>query len=373
MKRVLYIMHVPWGIIKQRPHFFAEELSTKYKLDVLHRCQHFNKSHLVTEEDSTKGNISFYQYDILPFDKIPVIRNLIPGFINRFIIKRKMPKGKQYDIVWITSPYTYWYFKDLIPQNIPLVYDCMDDMSEFPELSLYRKDLVVKAEKLLLQRATHVFFSADHLKDIIKERYGFNGSSSVVNNAIQMPSNDFNYVPSQDVDDKIAFINSLSNPILYIGAIAPWFDFESVIKALNRNKTVNLVLIGPKSVETPNNPQIHAIGTVPRDAIFTFMQLATALIMPFKITELIKSVNPVKLYEYIYSGKPVIASRYIESEKFLPYVSLYNNSEELGNLIENSLSVKNPVFTKEEREDFLSNNTWSSRLSQIDEVLVQFT
>lgn len=365
-------MHVPWGIIKQRPHFFAEELSSIYHLDVLHRCQHFNKSHLVTKEESSKGNISFYQYDILPFDKIPVVRKLVPDFINRFIIKKRMPKGKKYDIVWITSPYTYWYFKDIIPQGIPLFYDCMDDMSEFPELSLARKELVLKAEKLLLRRTTHVIFSADHLKDKIKERYGFNGSSSVVNNAIEMPSKDFNYTPSQDVKEKIDFIQSLSSPIIYIGAIAPWFDFESVTKVLNSNKTVNLVLIGPKSVEIPDNPRIHAIGTVPRDAIFTFMQLATALIMPFKITELIKSVNPVKLYEYIYSGKPVIASRYTETEKFLPYVSLYSNSEELGKLIENSLSDNYPVFTKEEREAFLSNNTWRSRLTKIDEVLAQY-
>jgi hypothetical protein len=34
MKKILYFMHVPWGLIKQRPHFLAEKLADLYKVDV---------------------------------------------------------------------------------------------------------------------------------------------------------------------------------------------------------------------------------------------------------------------------------------------------------------------------------------------------
>jgi hypothetical protein len=36
--------------------------------------------------------------------------------------------------------------------------------------------------------------------------------------------------------------------------------------------------------------------------------------MPFQVTDLIQSVNPVKLYEYIYSNKASISVRYDETE-----------------------------------------------------------
>lgn len=369
MKSVLYIMHVPWGIIKQRPHFIAEELSSMYKVDVLHRVQHFNKKQLVTEVVKRNDNISFYEYDILPFDKIPIINCIKTTFINKLLLKRRIPCNKKYDAVWITSPYSYWYFKDLIPKDIPLYYDCMDDLSEFPELSKKRKELIIRSEGLLLKRANHVFFSAEYLKNKIIQRYNYCGKYTIVNNAIEPPTSDNGYIPPKDIKEKIDYIKGLNNPIVYIGTIALWFDFDNVIALLESNKDISVVLIGPSSIEIPKHDRLCALGTVPRDSIFGIMDAAKALIMPFKVNELIKSVNPVKLYEYIYSGKPVVASRYNETEKFLPYVSLYNEKSELINIISDILNSEVSNISREQREAFVLNNTWHSRALQIDEAI----
>ena len=35
--KILYLMHVPWGWIKQRPHFFAEYLANDFAVDVYFR------------------------------------------------------------------------------------------------------------------------------------------------------------------------------------------------------------------------------------------------------------------------------------------------------------------------------------------------
>lgn len=37
MKQILYLMHVPWGWIKQRPHFFAEYLAKDLIVDVYYK------------------------------------------------------------------------------------------------------------------------------------------------------------------------------------------------------------------------------------------------------------------------------------------------------------------------------------------------
>ena len=36
-KKILYLMHIPWGWIKQRPHFLAELLSIDFDVDVFYK------------------------------------------------------------------------------------------------------------------------------------------------------------------------------------------------------------------------------------------------------------------------------------------------------------------------------------------------
>ena len=100
------------------------------------------------------------------------------------------------------------------------------------------------------------------------------------------------------------------------------------------------------------------------------MKLSDALIMPFKINELIRSVNPVKLYEYIYSNKPIIAPLYTESKPFNKYVYLYDSKKELFDLV-NSVECGNLVTkcTNDENMAFVLKNTWDYRVSEIIELL----
>lgn len=58
MKHILYLMHIPWGWIKQRPHFFAEKLAEDAVVDVKYK-QPFKvtKKHLLTSNSETISNL----------------------------------------------------------------------------------------------------------------------------------------------------------------------------------------------------------------------------------------------------------------------------------------------------------------------------
>ena len=43
MKKILYVMHISWGWIKQRPQFIAEELAKTCEVDVYYRMSNHNK------------------------------------------------------------------------------------------------------------------------------------------------------------------------------------------------------------------------------------------------------------------------------------------------------------------------------------------
>lgn len=96
------------------------------------------------------------------------------------------------------------------------------------------------------------------------------------------------------------------------------------------------------------------------------MSLADALMMPFKLNELVKAVNPVKLYEYIMMNKPVISIGYDETEKFGEYIYRYYSQEEFNSLIFKLLNKK--LFVKKKHSEitnFILDNTWKQRAKMI--------
>ena len=133
------------------------------------------------------------------------------------------------------------------------------------------------------------------------------------------------------------------------------------------------MLIGPSNVTIPIHPQIHYVGTIKRGYIFPFMKYAYALVMPFVVNELIRSVNPVKLYEYIYTGKPVIAPRYKETEAFEGFVYLYSSPEEFVKAVMNAGDKEMNEDYREKCIAFLRNNTWACRCKTIFKFLQKFT
>lgn len=375
MKKVLYLSHIRWGWIKQRPHFLAEGLAKDYEVDYFFFQ---GRSHKACD-DYTSQNIDenlhlrLHTYRKLPFSVIPVIGGWkMFDWLNNIIIKSQLPRIENYDIVWITSPIFYPLVKRCVKRGITLIYDCMDDMAAFPDVKGNKRKVqsVIETERHILEtKNSIVFCSADYLAKAITKRAGVNKNIIVVNNAIELPKEKTAFKKTDmpvEVSEKYNTVADLPNVFMYIGTISEWIDFGKLQKLTTDFSELNIVLIGPiGNTQIPNNPQIHAIGAINRDYIFTFMEKATALIMPFEVNELIESVNPVKLYEYIYSGKPSLAPYYSESSKFGDYVGLYRNYEDLKRYTSDILSGKYPIKSNESIADFIKANTWENRMEKI--------
>jgi len=358
-------MHVPWGWIKQRPHFFAEYLNTDFKLKVFFKKPlKVAKKNLINEKND---NMSISSFFVFPFQRIPVVKNIKFLYkLNDLLIKLQLPSFKEFDSIWITSWAMYSLIYKNLPLNIKLIYDCMDDELEFPHVKNNKKMLEegFLIEKLVMERADLVFCSSEYLKNKIIRRSGINREIVVVNNAIALPANQTSLtINGQNVINQLQII---SNVFLYVGAISSWFDFESILYTLEKDELVNFVLLGPKDIDIPNHKRLHHLGTVDRNDIFKLMENVKGLIMPFKLDELIKSVNPVKLYEYIYMSKPILATRYSETEYLEDYIYLYDGKYEFYNLIKDIQNDK--LAAKKEdttNKNFALKNTWDERYSSI--------
>ena len=274
------------------------------------------------------------------------------------------------NVIWLNTPTQFLHIKPLMSPRHTLVYDCMDDIAAFQESNPVKMKQIQSIEKALCEKADLVMVSSEELKRRIKERYAIEKNVFLVQNGLS----DQLFSQQQTIVLPLAlhFMNQKAEKkfIVYIGTISSWFDFESLIFAANNNAACKFVLVGPADVSIPNHPSIIHIPPVQHKFIYSIMQASDVLIMPFKITELVKAVNPVKAYEYISSGKPVILSSYTETQIFEDYACLYTDSKSFSALI--SAAAEGLLHPKQSLEDCLSfarQNTWSKRGDYIEKLL----
>jgi len=352
---MLFFIHVPWKWIKQRPHFFAEELSKTNDIIVVERFA-FSKKYWGHKSDIVNVRTLFQ----LPKERYPIIH-----FINKFILSFFWGnKIKKTEFIWLTSPIQYSYLESFKYKG-KIIYDCMDDLLEFEKTELRREKLRTQ-EETLLKNADLVIASSLHLKKTLVNRYGQN-DIIVVNNAIKD-----NIEPRcpQLPQNIQSFFDHDKKSITYIGTISSWFDFNLMKKVLDDNDNTVLNLFGPKDTGIPKDERIRYCGTIPHDMVFSVMKQSDILIMPFVLNDLILSVNPVKLYEYIFSGKPCIAPLYGESKAFSDYVYLYDSASDCSKIVGDIVNGK--IASKrcfEECRAYALANTWSERVKQISKSL----
>ena len=355
--KILYLQHIPWGWIKQRPHFIAERLSKEYDITVAYRLGLTRKGSPV-KNDTTVKLKPLYR---LPLERFPAISK-----INALLYRWQLAKQiKECDIVWFTAPDTLNCCPKKILKDKIVIYDCMDDMLEF-NVSQRALDNLKHCEEWLIKNADIVFSTSNFLKNVLTARY-LKRDIIVVNNAIKSIEDiSISYTPQE-------LKNKETKKFVYIGTISSWFDFETIHTLLNSRKDAEVHLYGIAEIEIPAIERLYFHGAVEHNHIFGIMNSADILLMPFKITPLIESVNPVKLYEYIYSGKPSLAPRYEESEKFEEYVYLYKNQEEFLTLANEILSPEwNHKKSDKDCKLFAANNTWDCRVKQVSKEITEY-
>ncbi|WP_426996758.1 hypothetical protein [Pseudarthrobacter sp. N5] len=145
----------------------------------------------------------------------------------------------------------------------------------------------------------------------------------------------------------------------YIGAISSWFDFDAVLAILDSRADVVVKLWGPCDVEIPEHDRIHYMGIVSHGIVVEQMHSCSVLLLPFKVTDLIRAVDPVKVYEYIATGRPVITCDYPQLDHFGNFIDRYSTVGELVAQVERLLDSK--TLEREQIEDFIHSNSWNER------------
>lgn len=353
-KKILYISHVDWDWIKQRPHFLAEQLSGDYDMAVLYLYS-LRRSGMTRND---RRGMKFLRVPNLPFQyNFPWLyaanRKALQG---RF---RKIINTLKPDITWLTHPVLF----DYIPHPIDsgLIYDCMDDVQAFGAGAPFYQKRLGKLEKELLAEASAVFASSEHLARMIDKRQPCSHKTEVVRNAF-----DGKILPTSHRRESAG--GSRNYVICYTGTVAGWFDFDSLLRCVEEIPNIEFKIVGPVTVDISGwkHDRIHFTGPVKHDELPGIADESDCFIMPFKLNDLILSVDPVKLYEYVNYGKPVVSVYYDEIRRFEPFVSFYSKPEEMISAIKDIIdSGFRNKYGEEERISFLEQNSWDARSREI--------
>ena len=185
-----------------------------------------------------------------------------------------------------------------------LVYDCNDAHSDFPGAPAWAGEYRDET----FRAADAVVVSAERLRDDAVRARGSKAGVHVIGNGVD-------FAAFRRVAERAHAASDDTVRIGYLGAIAPWLDFELIAAAARARPRWTFDLVGPvlggvemdlAALLTLGNVRHHP--AVPHEQVpFVLLDFTVGMI-PFRRTSLTSAVNPNKLYEYLAVGLPTVAT-----------------------------------------------------------------
>ena len=348
-KKILYIMGIDWSWIYQRPQIFAEKLTEDYEVVVI-----FPRSILKwKKKKKTKPNVGMRILWTIPFQE----KNMVIVKLSRLINNRIFNDINSFQFIYLTYPLYARYIPECYKGKI--IYDCMDNHEAlYPDPK--RSVKIVQQEDLIVKKCDLLVVSSGDLQKKMNGIAGFD-KSLLVRNAVNL--NSICKVQQAKVKRNYS--------ICYIGTIAEWFDEDLLVDSLKCITNITYHLIGPIRHQPKAHPSILLEGIVDHSELYSEIEKYDFLIMPFKVNDIVESVDPVKLYEYIAFGKCIISVYYPEVEQFKDFVYFYTDLDEyivlLDELVQSGFP---PKYNDEKQRQFLLNNTWDKRYEMLKKAII---
>ncbi len=255
-------------------------------------------------------------------------------------------KFNKVDILWISNPKHYWLI-NVVEYN-KLVVRIPDD---FQHMSAWPKS-VIEIENALIDKADLIIVTSEYLIEKVKKR----GRTPIcIKNGVDTKL----FSKASKLPEEY---RNIQNKIVYVGAIAEWFDIDLVLEMAKRLPTYNFFIIGKTKI---NLESIYKLSNVfilgPKDykEIPDYLINADVGIIPFKVNELTDAVSPLKLYEYCAAGLPVVSTGMKEVKALKGPIYVSNNNEEFIEFIVKATNSSNS--NKDELICFAEENSWTSK------------
>jgi len=312
-------------------------------------------------------NLYIYTPFVFIYDQI-ALKMRILAFLNRkilsFLLKKIINKigfNGEFRLGWVYIP-TQFDYLCLIGDN-EYVYECFDDYSEFKFYFMNQQQLIHYGRKLA-NNALLVFNTAHKLYE---KNVKINPRSYYISNAVNV-----NLFTATKQNNSIPYdMKILRHPIVgFIGNVDSNFVDCNLIKYIvSNNPSFSFVFLGKinKSVEVDaflEMSNVHYLGFKRYEDLPSYVLSFDVGIIPFKVNEITRSLNPLKVYEFMAAGCPVVATDIPELQKFSNLISIAKNYNEFDSFLKRTLSSDLSELKKSLLKE-INSHSWDSRTNEM--------
>lgn len=225
----------------------------------------------------------------------------INAFLYRLALGRELRRlgMSPRPLLWVYGPHVAPWIRQM--PRTGLVYHCVDRWSAFEE---YDAAHMSACEAEICRAADLVLASAEDLAERCRQ---YRPDVHYVPHGVEHAHFAQALAPGALPPD----IAQLPAPrIGFFGLIHEWVDIDLIGQLADRIEA-SFVLIGASNQDLSSllaRPNVHHLGRRPYASLPEYCRGFAAAIVPFRISELTLSVNPIKLREYAAAGLPVVAS-----------------------------------------------------------------
>lgn len=249
-----------------------------------------------------------------------------------------------------------------------LVYDCLDLFPAF--YSGARSRLMARLEAELARRAAAILVPSRRLE----QRWtGRHRHVARIPNGVELER----FLPAPAAPPVPDDLRTFPSPRLgYIGTVGTWLDLPLLTHVAHHRPNCSIVLIGPLEPDMsirrgPTN--LHLLGERPYTDLPAYLAAMDVLLIPFRVTELTRAVNPIKLYEYCATGKPIVATPLDEVVAASGLCHLGDGPEGFLAAVDAALAEASApdLALAAARQAFAGANTWDRRVAALVQCLDQ--
>lgn len=258
-------------------------------------------------------------------------------------------------IVWSYFPLFIDYF-DSLPAQVK-VFDAVDDWSKHPSYQNHAQRLRRNYQKILVS-ADVIFTVSEYLKEHV-----FNGSAHAwcIQNGV-----DADFFTAARTQLPLRAKNRHIT-VGYVGTIQSRVDFELVAYLAAAHPDKRFAFVGPVWDEA----HIHLVkdlqnvlftGRIPYQDLPRFFSRFDIGIIPHKVDEFTKSMDPMKFYDYLAWGLPVVSTIRLTKDKTL--LRFAPDYDEFSRALD-EVQKEDSDDAHKKRIDFALKNSWQARVDEM--------
>jgi len=280
---------------------------------------------------------------------------------------RRLGAGRP--ILWLVRPDQ----ADVIGQfgEKACVYQIVDDYAGYGGLSPERRTAFLERERRLIERADLVFVTSPALMES-KGRH--NPRTYLVPNAVDYEA----FSRALEDPSLPADLEALPRPrVGYVGALNDKVDYALLRDLARARPDWSVVLVGPwavredaSSFDLRREANVHFLGKKDVALVPHYVKGLDICLMPYKLNEWTRSIDPLKMYEYLAAGRPVVSTPIPAAMAFSRWVSVADG-EHFAEAVQAAMAQDDEA-ARAERRRVAAQHSWEARVEFIASQLAAF-